>query len=233
MRQRLSSESDRYRGRRRVPRPSRRRYGMVAMAALVGAGLTVAGVQYLPDTKSVARPALVDLGAGSPTAEVAARAEAAERASRSRARDSAEDGVRADEDRWRLPLGEYAFTVAYGVVAGQSHPGVDLSAAPGREFRAVHAGRVTFSGWRGGYGNSVVVDHGNGIQTLYGHASTLRVTEGQSVSAGDVLGLVGATGDTYGPRLHLEVHTAGAAHDPVPLLRSFGVDLELGVESVG
>jgi murein DD-endopeptidase MepM/ murein hydrolase activator NlpD len=232
VRQRLSSESDRYRGRRRVPRPCRRRYGLVAAAAILGAALTAAGIQHLPDNGATARPAPMNVDATAPAANLASRAESAERASRSKTREPGQAAVPADEGQWRPPLDEYEFTVAYGIVAGQRHAGVDLSAAEGQGFRPVHAGRVTFAGWRGDYGNTVIVDHGNGIQTLYGHASTLRVTEGQSVSTDDVLGLVGATGDAHSPRLYLEIHTAGETYDPVPLLRSFGVDLKLGAKTI-
>ena len=80
-----------------------------------------------------------------------------------------------------------------------------------------HGGQKLF-GWLGGYGNLVVVDHGNGLSTAYAHASSILVSVGQSVSQGQTVSLVGSTGHSTGPHLHFEVRVNGVAVDPLPYL---------------
>jgi len=85
---------------------------------------------------------------------------------------------------------------------------------------AARAGIVTFAGWdAGGYGNLVVVRHRPGLRTFYAHLSRLGVRKGASVSAGQRLGAVGATGFATGPHLHFELRVRGAAADPLPAFR--------------
>jgi hypothetical protein len=78
----------------------------------------------------------------------------------------------------------------------------------------------------------VMVDHGDGLVTVYGHSSRLLVKPGDTVKAGQILGLVGSTGHSTGPHLHLEIHVDGKAVDPVPWFKQHGVDLKLQMESV-
>jgi murein DD-endopeptidase MepM/ murein hydrolase activator NlpD len=87
------------------------------------------------------------------------------------------------------------------------HNGVDLGAPVGTPILAAASGEVMISrmGWNGGYGNYVVIQHDNGTQTVYGHASKLLVTEGQEVKQGQTIALVGSTGESTGPHLHVEV----------------------------
>ena len=87
------------------------------------------------------------------------------------------------------------------------HNGVDLGAAVGEPIIAAASGEVIISrmGWNGGYGNYVVVQHPNGLQTVYGHASKLLVSEGDNVKQGQQIALVGSTGESTGPHLHVEV----------------------------
>lgn len=232
MRQRLSSEPDRYRGRRRVPTPPRSRYAAVVTTAFVGAGIVALSAGSLPDAKTVSPSVLADLENASSTADdVAARSAEADRASRDTERAGLTARPGAKKDQWRLPLGDYTFTGPFGVRWGDKlHAGADLSAAEGTPYRAIHAGVVTRAGWEGGLGYAVVLDHGDGIVSVYGHSSALAVTEGQRVKAGDVLGKVGNTGYSYGAHLHLELRVNGQPRDPLPLLRQFGVDVKLGVE---
>jgi murein DD-endopeptidase MepM/ murein hydrolase activator NlpD len=103
----------------------------------------------------------------------------------------------------------------YGMRWGRMHEGIDIGCAYGTSNRAAAAGTVIHSGWLGGYGNLVVVDHGNGLSTAYAHASVLLVGVGQSVSQGETLSLVGSTGNSSGPHLHFEVRVNGAAVDPL------------------
>ena len=98
------------------------------------------------------------------------------------------------------------------------HPGVDFDADARTEIHAAAAGVVVISGDCGGYGNCVVIDHGYSLATVYGHQSQLLVPVGAIVTAGQVIGLVGSTGISTGPHLHLEVRLRGAPIDPVPTL---------------
>lgn len=98
------------------------------------------------------------------------------------------------------------------------HPGIDLVQAYGAEIHATAAGKVVHAGPLGGYGNCVEIDHGGGIATRYGHMSQILVAEGDSVKAGDTIGLIGSTGRSTGPHLHYEVRIDGAPVDPAPAL---------------
>ncbi|GAA4688806.1 M23 family metallopeptidase [Phytohabitans rumicis] len=232
MRQRLSSEPDRYRGRRRVPTPPRSRYAAVVTTAFVGAGIVALGAGAMPDAKTVDPSAVADLDQTSTQQDLAERAEDADRASRGDRSSTNSTAQPAPDDVWLLPLHDYEFTSAYGMRWGQLHAGVDLAAPEGTPYRAVHAGVVKLAGYYGGYGYAVIVDHGNGIETIYGHSSQVLVKAGQQVKAGDTLGLVGNTGHSYGNHLHLEVHVNGEPRDPIPWFRERGADIKLQVEAI-
>lgn len=94
------------------------------------------------------------------------------------------------------------------------HQGMDFTAPTGTEIYATGNGKVTFVGWRQGYGNTVVVDHGFGYETLYAHLFKGLVRNGQQVKRGDIIALVGNTGKSTGPHLHYEVHFKGSPVDP-------------------
>ena len=91
---------------------------------------------------------------------------------------------------------------------------MDIGAGTGTAVHVVQSGKVSFAGWNGGYGNYVVVDHGNGLQTAYAHLSKINVSKGQSVGARDVIGKVGSTGMSTGPHLHFEVKKNGSFVNP-------------------
>ena len=97
------------------------------------------------------------------------------------------------------------------------HNGLDIAAPEGTAIQSVRDGVVSFSGDRGGYGNLVIVDHGDGLETRYAHCAELRVEEGQRVQSGDTIATVGSTGRSTGPHLHLEARKEGAPVDPVHL----------------
>ena len=95
------------------------------------------------------------------------------------------------------------------------HTGVDFGAPYGTQIHAAAAGVVLLAGYTRGYGNCIIIDHGGGIATLYGHCSSLGVSEGQSVKQGQVIGRVGATGYATGPHLHFEVRRDGVPVQPL------------------
>jgi murein DD-endopeptidase MepM/ murein hydrolase activator NlpD len=101
---------------------------------------------------------------------------------------------------------------------GRFHNGLDVAAPTGTTIRAAHSGAVIFAGWFGGYGNAVILDRGDGITTLYAHASELYVGEGQVVGAGEAIAAVGSTGLSTGPHLHFEVRLSGTPTDPLDFL---------------
>ena len=107
-------------------------------------------------------------------------------------------------------------TSRFGARWGRTHKGTDIGANEGTPIYAAASGSVVVSqyGYNGGYGNYVIISHGNGIQTLYGHCSELVAVEGQSVSQGELIAYVGSTGDSTGPHLHLEIRVDGVAQDP-------------------
>jgi len=99
------------------------------------------------------------------------------------------------------------------------HSGIDVGAPTGTRLYAAAEGYVRFAGWSGGYGNTVIIDHGNGYSTLYAHNSRNRVTTGQFVSRGQHIADVGSTGMSTGPHLHFEVRINNRATDPMAYFR--------------
>ena len=99
------------------------------------------------------------------------------------------------------------------------HTGIDIPAPTGTAITAASNGKVIFTGWLGGYGKAVIVDHGGGIVTLYGHNSSITVSEGNTVKRGDTIAKAGSTGNSTGPHLHFEVRKNGAYVDPMPWLK--------------
>lgn len=98
------------------------------------------------------------------------------------------------------------------------HPGIDFKGAKGDPVHVTADGKVAFTGWKGGYGNCIIVQHKNDFQTLYGHLSHINVSEGQAVTTGDVIGKVGSTGRSTGTHLHYEVRKNGKPINPVKFL---------------
>ena len=109
-------------------------------------------------------------------------------------------------------------TSGFGMRWGRMHEGIDIAVGMGTAVRAAAAGTVIYAGWMSGYGNLVVVDHGNGLSTAYAHNSSLAVGVGQSVSAGELVSYSGNTGNSTGPHVHFEVRVNGSAVDPLGYL---------------
>lgn len=109
-------------------------------------------------------------------------------------------------------------TSPFGPRWGRMHEGIDIAVPTGTPIRASKAGSVAIAGPMGGYGNYTCVNHGGGLSTCYAHQSSIGVSVGQSVSQGEVIGLVGCTGSCFGDHLHYEVRINGAATDPLGYL---------------
>jgi len=99
------------------------------------------------------------------------------------------------------------------------HSGMDIGAPMGSTITAAAGGKIIYAGWEGGYGNTIIIDHGGNTSTLYGHCSQLFVSEGQEVQRGQAIGAVGSTGESTGPHLHFEIRINGVPVDPAPRLR--------------
>src|SRR5476651_1001265 len=128
---------------------------------------------------------------------------------------------------YRKPvIGEVEFTSGFGVRSDPflgrpaMHTGLDFRAATGDPVRATANGKVASSGWAGGYGRMVEIDHGNGLSTRYGHLSEINVKVGDQIRIGQVIGAVGSTGRSTGPHLHYETRIDGDAVDPQKFLRA-------------
>ncbi|HHY25192.1 MAG TPA: peptidoglycan DD-metalloendopeptidase family protein [Desulfitobacterium dehalogenans] len=106
----------------------------------------------------------------------------------------------------------------YGFRSGSFHTGLDIGGDTGEPFIAAAGGTVSSAGWSGGYGNMVIIDHGNGVATRYAHASKISVSNGQQVGKGETIGLVGSTGRSTGPHLHFEVIINGDTVNPLNYL---------------
>ncbi|MEU8660272.1 M23 family metallopeptidase [Actinoplanes philippinensis] len=236
MRQRLSSEPDRYRGRRRVPTPPRSRYAVVVTSAFVGAGVVALGAaSNLPDNKAVDPDVLQSLSKGSSiTTDALENRDGDNAASRgeNRAANTPLSTDEAAKDVYLLPLDDYEFTSAYGVRFGKLHAGIDLAAPDGTPYKAVHGGTVTAAGYSGGYGYSITIRQDDGTEMIYAHSRRTLVNKGDVVKAGQVIGEVGNTGYSYGTHLHLEVHIKGTPVDPITFLEERGVSIKLKMESV-
>ena len=99
------------------------------------------------------------------------------------------------------------------------HSGIDISSSPGNPVKATADGIVSFSGWSGGSGNLVVLEHGHGFSTFYAHNRSIPVKVGQKVKRGDIIGYVGSTGNSTGPHVHYEIWKDGKSIDPVKYLK--------------
>ncbi|BDG61824.1 peptidoglycan DD-metalloendopeptidase family protein [Caldinitratiruptor microaerophilus] len=121
--------------------------------------------------------------------------------------------VRGAGGGWIWPV-RGRLTSGFGPRWGSVHPGIDIGAPAGTTAVAARAGRVVEAGWDGGYGLSVVIDHGGGVKSRYGHASALLVRAGQQVEQGQPILKVGSTGFSTGPHLHFEIIVGGRQVDP-------------------
>lgn len=112
------------------------------------------------------------------------------------------------------PVAEGYISSSFGERNGRRHTGLDIAAPQGSEIMAAADGLATFAGENGGYGNYLVIDHGGGVETRYAHCSEILVKEGDRVGRGEVVALVGSTGNSTGPHLHFEITENGEFLDP-------------------
>jgi murein DD-endopeptidase MepM/ murein hydrolase activator NlpD len=106
-------------------------------------------------------------------------------------------------------------TSRFGSRWGRMHQGIDIAAPTGQNIYAAKGGKVVFSGWRGNYGKLVIIDHGDGLSTYYGHNSRNLVSKGDRVDKGEVIAKVGSTGRSTGPHVHFEVRINGQPVNPL------------------
>ena len=139
-----------------------------------------------------------------------ARQRAAARASRSGG-EAADGRVSGSGMRWPA---SGPVTSEFGYRWGRLHAGIDIGAGTGAPIRAAKDGVVISAGSQGGYGNTVIIDHGGGLTTLYAHMSRIAAGDGADVSAGEVIGYVGSTGHSTGPHLHFETRVGGSPQNP-------------------
>lgn len=124
---------------------------------------------------------------------------------------------RAYGQRFIWPAGGEV-TSPFGYRWGRHHAGIDIAAEAGAPVRAARAGRVAFAGWYGGYGYTVLIEHGQGFVTLYAHLDDYVVERGEYVATGQRIGYAGDTGYSFGPHLHFEVRLEGRAVNPLQYL---------------
>ena len=125
------------------------------------------------------------------------------------------NGVSPSGFVWPL---EGVLTSGFGPRWGRMHTGIDIAAPAGTPIHAAKAGEVIYAGWLNGYGNTVIIDHGDGIASLYGHQSRLGSAEGQQLNQGDVLGFVGSTGHSTGNHCHFEIRINTKPVNPRPYM---------------
>lgn len=116
-----------------------------------------------------------------------------------------------------IPVSNGTISSRYGSresIRNHAHAGLDIAARYGTEIKAAADGTIKYAGWMSGYGNLVIISHGNGVETYYGHCSSLTTSVGKSVTAGDVIAKVGSTGNSTGNHLHFEIRINGSTVNP-------------------
>ena len=117
-----------------------------------------------------------------------------------------------------FPVGDINDIVA-GFFGYEKHSGIDFKAEEGTPIKASDSGKVIYSGYKGSYGNLVIIEHNNGTQTYYAHCSELKISMGENVNVGDIIATVGATGNATGPNLHFELRINGNPVNPIPYFK--------------
>ena len=202
-------------------------------SAFVGAGVValVTGT-VMPDMHDPRDLNLVDANAVASDNADRSKAVGDDRASRNDTRSTNATGV-ADippPDIYVLPLKEYTLTSKFGARDLDSKSdgqrlGLDMAAPNGTPYYAIAAGKVILARANGGYGYCVMIDHGGGVVSVYGHSSDLAVKEGQVVQAGQKIGAVGDSGYSFGPSLRFEIRVDDKQVDPMEYLQGKGASI--------
>lgn len=180
---------------------------------------TVGFTPAAPGANGVALPASAEPSFVSASRAVAQNVIAQEDAARAAAEAATAAAAAAEAAAsWQLPVSSYNLTARFGQKGPWArgwHTGLDFAGPSGQDVRAAKSGRVTEAGYQGAYGNTLVIDHGDGYSTRYAHLqSAPRVSVGESVSGGQVIGYLGNTGNSSGPHLHFEVLRGGEFVNP-------------------
>ncbi|MDH6538229.1 M23 family metallopeptidase [Streptomyces lavendulae] len=182
--------------------------------------------------EAVAAQAQAEADAKQRASEAKRAAEAKEKTEREAAERAAREEARKRLNTFVAPVDGSYVSTQYGAGGGMwssgSHTGIDFHADEGTTVHAVGAGTIVEAGWGGAYGNNIVIKHNDGTYTQYGHLLSLSVSVGESVTAGQQIGLSGSTGNSSGPHLHFEARTGatyGTDINPLAYLRQHGVGI--------
>ncbi|MGO4463371.1 M23 family metallopeptidase [Streptomyces sp. M-16] len=182
--------------------------------------------------EAVAAQAQAEAEAKQRASEAKRAAEAKEKSEREAAERAAREEARKRLNTFVAPVDGSYVSTQYGAGGGMwssgSHTGIDFHADEGTSVHAVGAGTIVEAGWGGAYGNNIVIKHNDGTYTQYGHLLSLNVSVGESVTAGQQIGLSGSTGNSSGPHLHFEARTGatyGTDINPLAYLRQHGVGI--------
>lgn len=203
-----------------------------ASSALSGTSVSTSGDLLTERSRAVSRDsqrdALEDSAADTELAQAEAQAERRSTALETLAASAEEQAAIVAANAWVLPVDNYRLTNRFGdarsYYSSGYHTGLDFAAPSGTPIRAVAGGTVTSAGYDGSYGNKTVITLEDGTEMWYAHQSSINVSAGDTVAAGDQIGYVGSTGNSTGPHLHLEVRPgAGDPVDPYRALQVNGV----------
>ena len=196
-----------------------------------GAGITGVGMQRGADrpSRDSARQAMADASGSDVKPAKSAESTQANPGLAKLAASAEKAAKQLSRNAWQIPItrGDYRLTARFGQCSSlwaHCHTGLDMAAPEGTPIRSVANGVVTGTGDAGAYGNRTVIRLDDGTEIWYCHQSSIGVSPGQTVGAGQLIGLVGSTGNTTGPHLHLEVRPGGGdAVDPEAALEAHGV----------
>lgn len=224
---------------------TQRRYTAVVGSAVAGASIVaMATGAGLPseerdpgDSRAVADIAALATDAGAAETHGTQAAQESQEAQGSLATESAAAEETARTERispvtgqdaqitWTPMLDRITITSLFGPRWGRNHNGVDFDAETGDPVYAAYPGTIVHAGWETGFGNLVVIDHGDGVETYYAHNSEIFVAEGDWVDAGGQIANAGNTGRSFGSHVHFEVHVNGRPVEPLGYLAEAGLDL--------
>lgn len=222
---------------------TQRRYTAVVGSAVAGASIVAmatgagfsSGEEEPPPSRAVADIAALAAEASVPEAQAASTSSPGSTAPLGTATATADEVAlsertspvtgQAAQIKWTPMLDHITITSLFGQRWGRNHNGVDFDAETGDPVYAAYPGTVTHAGWETGFGNLVIIDHGDGVETYYAHNSEVLVSEGDWVDAGSQIANAGNTGRSFGSHVHFEVHVNGEPVEPLNYLAEAGLNL--------